>query len=181
MRRLRILDVCAGSGSATQAFCDHGHEVDTLDIIGNHTHVCDVRDFIPQKNYDFVWASPPCMEFSLADYRKGKCRDRHPDMSIVDACIRICKTAPFWLMENPRGCLRHFIGLPAISIRYGDFGYAYQKPTDLWGVFPFDALYRPHHPKTFALLQNDSLGKKNRRCVPYELSLVVCETLEMLF
>lgn len=174
---MRVLDLCSGSGSATKAFSDRGHTVDTVDIVGQPTYLQDVRTFVPEQEYFFVWASPPCTEFSLANYRLGRCADRHPDMSIVEACMRICRTAPFWILENPKGCLRHFIGLPEISIRYGDFGYAYSKPTDLWGMFPFQSLYRPYHvPKV--LFSSDSLGKKNRACVPYELSMAICSAME---
>lgn len=173
---MRVLDLCAGSKSATKAFLDRGHEVDTLDITGSHTYVCDVRFFFLEKKYDFIWASPPCTEFSIANSRLGRCKDRTPDMSIVEACIRICQIAPYWILENPRGCLRHFIGMPHVTLNYGDFGYEYLKPTDFWGVFPRFFNQTPRKIQTS--LQHDGNGRKNRACVPYGLSLAICLAIE---
>ena len=42
---MKVLDLCAGTGSATQAFVDRGHDVDTLDVVGGHTFNMDVRKF----------------------------------------------------------------------------------------------------------------------------------------
>lgn len=171
---MKVLDLCAGTGSATKAFVDRGHDVDTLDVAGGHTLNMDVRKFWPWKKYDFIWASPPCMEFSIA---KGiRCKDRKPDLSIVYACMKICKTAPYWIMENPRGCLRYFIGKPQMTVMYEDYGYEYKKPTDLWGCFPW--FWSKAKRKKTTLLKNDTLGRSNRACVPYGLSLAICKALE---
>ncbi len=180
---MKVLDLCAGTGSATRAFKDRGHEVNTLDIIGNHTYVCDVREFVPEKKYDFIWASPPCTEFSIA---KGiACKDRNPDMSIVEACFKICKTAPYWILENPRGCLRYFIGKPTITVKYSEYGYACQKPTDLWLSDGFSFFYsttkRNSNLKNmkYAIKKYDTIIRKDLRgCVPYGLSLAICKALE---
>lgn len=178
---MKVLDLCAGTGSATKAVLDRGHEVDTLDITGNHTYVCDVRSFIPEKKYDFIWASPPCTEFSLADWRKGKCKDRKPDLSIVQACFKICKTAPYWILENPRGCLRHFIskceGKP-ITLYYSGYGYHFSKPTDLWlsAGFPF---FYSYSKRQKTIRWNDGSKKPSiRAMIPYGLSLSICKALE---
>lgn len=175
---MKVLDLCAGTKSATAAFRDRGHTVETLDIAGDHTYVCDVRSFFPDKEYDFVWASPPCTEFSLV--RGIKCRDRHPDMSIVDACLRICKTAPYWALENPRGCLRYFIGKPVICLRYGDYGYVSEKPTDLWGEFPwfFSQEKRQRTVDFRTAFPFDRSGRRSQ--VPYGLSLAICRALESI-
>ena len=181
---MRILDLCAGTSSATQAFRDRGHDVDTLDIIGGHTFNMDVRKFKPWKKYDFIWASPPCTEFSIA---KGiSCKDRNPDMSIVEACFKICQTAPFWIVENPRGCLRYFIGKPTITVKYSDYGYCWQKPTDLWMSDGFPFFYsRSKHIQTkntkYAIKGSgafDLVRKDARALIPYGLSMAICKVLE---
>lgn len=173
-----ILDVCAGTGSATQAFKDRGHDVDTLDIVGEHTYVCDVREWHPTKQYDFIWMSPPCTEFSLA--KRIHCRDRHPDLSIVKACLRIVSEAvpEHWIMENPKGCLRHFIGAPVITVRYSDYGGRTVKPTDLWGVFPwfFSEGFNIHPTPWDTAFPCHT--DKGRMKVPYGLSLAICKALE---
>lgn len=114
MRPLRILDLCAGTGSATQAFRDAGHQVIRLEIdpaFGAELTM-DVREFAkdPQRYLnevalargwiqpgedwlvDVVWASPPCTCFSMAGSGKGKVRwlhiDRTPEFLAYVAQLR---------------------------------------------------------------------------------------------
>lgn len=187
MRRLNILSICTEFGSEVQAFKDRGHNVTTLGIVGDVEIKNDIRDvhFYHANGYfDFISAHPPCTEFSKANWRLGKCKDRKPDMSIVEACFRIVKQCNpnYWLIENPQGCLRHFIGRPQYCIRYGDYGHYCQKPTDLWGVLPWFGSYQKNnvplgvHNKT---AYSDGPRQADLRAmVPYELSMVLCKAIE---
>ena len=183
MMDMRVLDLCTEFGSETAAFRDRGHEVIMLGIEGNVDIKCDVRQYFPHIDdiYDFIIAHPPCTEFSLANYRLGACKDRHPDMSIVDACFRIISTLNprFWILENPRGCLRQFIGRPQYTINYGDFGHYSQKPTDLWGLLPFftsSQIDKVVHNNT--AYNNGCRDPKKRALLPYALSLELCKAIE---
>lgn len=173
-RGMKVLDLCAGTGSATRAFLDRGHDVETLDTSGKHTYIKDVRTFVLPHPYDFIWASPPCIEFSLL--KRKKCSERNPDMSIVHACLVLCKQAPYWILENPRACLRHFIGKPIITVRYSDFGDCVEKPTDLWGCFPF--FWSTTERQMIRKWKDDPNGRKNRATIPYGLSLAICKAIE---
>lgn len=180
---MKVLDLCAGTGSATQAFKERDHEVITLDLTGDVDIRCDIREWAPRnRQFDFIWASPPCTEFSIA--KRIPYKDRNPYLSIVQACVRIIEEIKpqYWVMENPRGALRHFIGKPAATIKYSDYGYVCAKPTDLWGNFPFFwsrtkpnksptpwGIAFPHHSKNW---------KGLRAQVPYGLSLAICLALE---
>lgn len=180
-RKLLVFDGCAGSKSATKAFSDRGHIVETLDIEGDHTYTTDIREFHPGKEYDFMWFSPPCTEFSKAAWRLGKCRQRKPDLSIVQACFKIIKESDptYWIIENPVGCMRYFIGPPEITINYSDYGHACKKPTALWGRFPWFWSSVQSNNKT--ILFKDAFPKKNdiaRSKIPYELSLAICKAVE---
>ena len=175
---MRVLDLCTEFGSETAAFRDRGHEVVMLGIEGNVDIKCDVRQYFPSVDdkYDFITFHPPCTEFSIA---KGiACKDRNPDMSIVYAGLRIIETLKptYWMMENPRGCLRYFIGKPQITIKYGDYGYPCIKPTDLWGEFPWFYSNTPINPN----LQNMkyAIKKSARSLIPYGLSLAICKAIE---
>lgn len=180
---MKVLDLCAGTGSATAAFRDRGHEVITLDIAGEADIRCDVREWYPRSRYfNFIWASPPCDKFSIATGIPYK--DRNPDLSIVKACHRIIKKIKprYWIIENPRGALRYFIGKPTITIKYSDYGHVCQKPTDLWGEFPW---FYPHTPPNnnpipidYAFPNHNSQGKLERAKIPYNLSLAICLALE---
>ena len=173
---MHVLDLCAGSGSATQAFKDRGHDVVTVDICGDVDIIADVRTYQPTQYFDFIWSSPPCTEFSKANYRLGKCKDRKPDLSLVKACFQIIDYAQpkYWILENPMACLRHFIGKPAITVHYSDYGYPTRKPTDIWGVFPW--FWSTKHNSDLARF--DLLPKSARAKLPYELSLAICKAIE---
>lgn len=180
---MKVLDLCAGTGSATQAFRDRGHEIITLDISGDVDIRCDIREWYPRNRYfDFIWASPPCTEFSIA--KRIPYKERNPDLSVVEACLRTIQAIKprFWIMENPRGALRHFIGKPVITIRYKDFGYVCSKPTDLWGEFPwFYSRTRPNDKPTpwdAAFPKHSHRWKHDRAKIPYNLSLAICLALE---
>ena len=178
---MKVLDLCSGTGSATQAFKDLGHEVITVDIEEGADIICDVRNFEPSGYFDFIWCSPPCTEFSIA--KRIPYQDRNPDMSVVNACVRVIKeiNPEYWIMENPRGMLRHLIGKPTITVQYADYGYPVVKPTDLWGYFPFFYSRVPRTNPTIpwdTAFPHKSRAWKERAHVPYELSRSVCLALE---
>lgn len=39
----------------------------------------------------------------------------------------------WWWLENPRGRMRRYLDEPTGSITLCQYGYDWQKPTDLWG------------------------------------------------
>ena len=114
---------------------------------------------------------------------KGKCKDRNADLSIVEACFRIIEEVKptYWIIENPRACLRHLIGKPTITIRYSDYGFITPKPTDLWGIFPW-FWSREKQRKKFVrwdtAFPHNKKGMKERMLVPYGLSLAICKAIE---
>ena len=183
MKKLKIFDGCTEFGSETQAFKDRGHDVTMLGLEGDVDIKRDIRDFHTTEHYDFMWFSPPCTEFSFANWKKGKCKERNADLSIVEACFRIIEEAKptYWVIENPYACLRHLIGKPTITIKYSDYGFETIKPTDLWGVFPW--FYSKTKRKNKIKRWNDAFphtkkGKKNASLVPYGLSLAICKAIE---
>ncbi len=66
----RALDLCCGMGGASRGLKAAGFYVVGVDIedqpeyCGNEFHKADALDF-PIEGFDFVWASPPCQEFSV--------------------------------------------------------------------------------------------------------------------
>ncbi len=51
-------------------------------------------------------------------------RDANPEMPLK-----------FWVIENPDGYLKWFLGKPAFQYNPIEFGANYTKKTNLWGIF----------------------------------------------
>jgi len=155
---MRVLDLFAGTGSATQAFEDAGHEVIKVELDKYfEAHERDVlaltADYLTQKygKFDFVWASPPCQKFSVASiwrYWEGGRNGSVPKdpavyeaLALVEHTINLIKdlNPQGWVIENPRGMLRKqqmMLELPRHTITYCQYGDTRMKPTDVWGVIP---------------------------------------------
>lgn len=131
-----ILDLCGGTGSWSKPYLEAGYNVQLVTLPET-----DVRDFIPPSNVHGILAAPPCTMFSLARTRAKKPRDFVEGMETVSACLRIiwaCRASgslKWWVLENPVGFLRQFLGAPAVTFMAWQYGGEHIKPTDLWGYF----------------------------------------------
>lgn len=127
-----ILDLCGGTGSWSNPYRDAGYDVRVITLPEQ-----DVRTYAPPKNLYGILAAPPCTMFSLARTTAKTPRDLDAGLELVKACLEIIwQSKPqFWVMENPKGLLRKFMGKPAFEFDASEFGEDYNKHTDLWGYF----------------------------------------------
>jgi hypothetical protein len=132
------IEFCSGKKGGSQAFIDY--EVVTIDIEKKFkpTIVADVN-YLPLKqrlNPDVLLMWPPCDRFNLMSNQWPKVGIKEA-LTIVGSCLEAVNylQPKKWLLENPKGRLRWFIGKPAQTIYYSDYDFNYkaQKPTDLWG------------------------------------------------
>ena len=147
-----ILHLCAKTGSDSKDYKDAGYEVVLV------TEKEDVRLFKPIDNVYGVIANPPCTMFSLARTTAKTPRDIEGALAIVSGCLRIviaCKPK-FWVLENPKGLLRQYLGNPKITIQPYWFGDSWSKQTDLWGDFnlPKFSPIRLSQEEIYAMKQN---------------------------
>lgn len=139
-----VIDLCAGKEGFSQAFRNEpDYEVVTIDIEKKFkpTIVADVRHLPLKQNLqpDLLLAGPPCERFSIAMPLWPKMGIQMA-MQIVGAVFEAVPylQPKYYLIENPMGRLRWFLGTPKKSIRYSDYdmNYKAQKRTDMWGTLP---------------------------------------------
>jgi hypothetical protein len=146
-----MLDICSGLGGASEAFQqDQEWEVVRLEnnplledvpgtmLVDILSPEFDYKALFPGSKFDFIWASPPCVQFSTAYGAPGpKARregiDFKPDMRILEKCIEMIEhfNPKYWCIENVSGASKIFsrqLGRPPRQIVEAFY---------LWGVFPF--------------------------------------------
>lgn len=129
-----ILHLCADIGSDSKPYRDAGYNVI---CVGKDI---GVENYHPPENVYGVIANPPCTHFagSGARWWAGK-----GDKAIIDGlvlvihCLRIvaeCRPM-FWVLENPVGRLKDYLGKPVAYYQPYEYGDTYSKKTCLWGKF----------------------------------------------
>lgn len=183
MKKPYVLDLYSGLGGASEAFVQAGCEVvrvenNPLLAYVPFTVMKDIREWrewiddLPQVEWDLIWASPPCLDFSNAYSAPGPTAARsgvewNPDMSLVVAAKEIIEylKPKFWVIENVSGAVPHFKPL---------LGSYTQKICSfrLWGRFPL-IIPKPgfYHSKADGDTWSDDPLRPNRRgMVPFEIS-----------
>jgi site-specific DNA-cytosine methylase len=144
-----ILSLCDYSGTWSQPYRDAGYEVMQIDLkLGGD--VCLFKKL--DRPVHGILAAPVCTAFSAAGAKHWKAKAAEGNtqlkegMAIVDACLRIVfvHRPKWWVMENPVGRLKDWIGYHRFTFNPNEFaGYlgddweddAYTKRTCLWGEF----------------------------------------------
>ena len=139
-----ILDLCGGTGSWSKPYSDNGYDVRIIDPqewLEDDYGTGDIRLFKkPKEKIYGILSAPPCTHFSGSGARHWEKKGKEPlleGLSVVDACLRIAFiTKPnFWVLENPVGRLKHYIGDCKCTFQPYQYGDAYSKRTCLWGDF----------------------------------------------
>jgi len=191
----KILDLCSGLGGATAAFMDSS-SWEVLRIENNEllrdvpsTLIMDIfefRDLIEdnpeqwQNKIDAIWASPPCLEFSMAygsprsvHTRNSPQDDYKPSLDIMLCCMDIIELLKprYWILENVMGSISYF------KPRLG-------HPRQIHGAYVFWGNYPTFSPAAFkSKAQKDrrhSPIRANYRAeVPIEISSALLEAIDL--
>lgn len=131
---MRLLDLCCGRKGVSRQF--PGWDITTVDINPKFQPdiVADVNSLHLEGEFDLVWASPVCKEYSKVGLPKSwKCNGgKHtpPDMRLFLNCYRIIRylNPRWWVIENVRGAVPYFSLVLGNPVKYGS--------RYLWGSFP---------------------------------------------
>jgi len=195
---MKVLDLFSGLGGWSTAFKDRGHDVVTVDIEPsfNPTVCTDImmltaKDLAYLGPFDIVVSSPMCNCFSVMTISCHWSRDGLPKPETKQAINLIGHTVNlilnlyprWWILENPRGMMRHVLGKPSATTYFGSWGDLAYKPTDLWGVLPNVEWKKPRNwqKASRGSQEGGTQAKPNsaeRSRIPYGLSLAVCLACE---
>ncbi len=134
---LTVLSLCDYTGTWSAPYREAGYDVRQIDL----QHGDDVRLFealpYPVRG---VLAAPPCTEMASSGARWWKSKGPEAllaGLSVVDACLRVITIhrPAWWVLENPVGRLRKYLGEPRLAFDPSDYGDTYTKRTLLWGDF----------------------------------------------
>lgn len=139
--------------------------------------LCALHEQLPY--YDFIWASPPCREFSNAYGAPGPVAQRAgepfiPDMSLVLASLDIIQILQprYWCIENVVGAIPHF--LPYLGEPRQIIG-----PFCLWGTYPYLTGLRDleHRKQDHDTWSDDPLRANKKAMIPFEVSRAFLEAI----
>jgi hypothetical protein len=134
---MKLLDLCCGLKGASRDFKDNGWDVLTVDFNPKFSPdiVADINDLQLEGEFDLIWASPACPDYSkLALPKSWKCNagtHTPPDMRLFLNCYRIIRylSPRWWVIENVCGAQPYFSLV--LGKRQKKIGSRY-----LWGDFP---------------------------------------------
>lgn len=168
MKKLKIVELFAGTRSIGKAFEANGHEVfsvewnkdfENIDLYEDIMNVTakDILEKFGQP--DVIWASPDCTSYSVAaiSYHRRKNPETGNldpiteyatfcdavNMHVLDLIRELNPT--YYFIENPRGGMRKMSwmqNLPRYTVTYCQYGERRMKPTDIWTNHP-DPRFKP--------------------------------------
>ena len=168
MRKLKCLELFAGTRSIGKSFEEKGHEVfsvewnkdfENIDLYEDIMNVT-AKDILEKFGHpDVIWASPDCTSYSVAAISHH--RRLNPITKNLDPITEyatFCDTVnqhvldlirelnpTYYFIENPRGGLRKMSwmqNIPRYTVTYCQYGERRMKPTDIWTNHP-DPKFKP--------------------------------------
>lgn len=165
-----MLDLFSGAGGASAAFLDRGWRVVRVD----NDPDCRpdiVADLMTWRwdgpTPDFVWASPPCTEFTRSALPWFRAEPA-PSLALVQRAVAVVQELMprFWVIENVRGAIKWFRPMLGSPRWCGG-------PVCLWGDFPaFHCNVRPWKQRL------SSRKRRERATIPYNLSRALALSIE---
>ena len=136
---MRVLELFSGTGSVGNVCRARGMDVLSLDRDMPADIRCDILDWdfraYEPKSFDFIWASPPCTEYSIAKTTGVRNIEQANRVSQRTIDIIIYLDPKYWVKKNPQTRKlndQYFMnGLRFNDIDYCKYGMPYKKMTRL--------------------------------------------------
>tara|TARA_Y100000361_G_scaffold82548_2_gene73020 strand:+ start:1303 stop:1950 length:648 start_codon:yes stop_codon:yes gene_type:complete len=185
---LKMLDLFSGLGGASEAMVRSGNW-EVLRIENNpllsgveHTEMIDVIEFrdelakMIEEGYtpepvDLLWASPPCVEFSLAYSSPQSIANRNnepyePCMDLLLATLDIIDMIQprYWVIENVRGAKKWF------KPHLGEQRQVINHAIFLWGNYPMIVVDSIESKYANDTSSKDPLRANKRAIIPFAIS-----------
>lgn len=166
-KKLKVLELFAGTRSISKEFEKHGHECFTIELDKKHKDISLYENImnvtaemiIEKFGYpDIIWASPDCTTYSVAALGTHRKKESNGHLTpkteyaeysdnLIQHVIKLIEelNPRYYYIENPRGGLRKmdFIQhIPRYTVTYCQYGENRMKPTDLWTNHP-DPQFKP--------------------------------------
>ena len=168
------IDLFSGTRSATKYFEKAGWAMHYAEIAEG----VDVRTYHPPKA-DFVWASPPCTEYSYINKNFPTWQSKYRTAPMLwRSAMRVIREAQprYWIIENVKGAQQVWGKAP---YNYGGFF--------LWGYFPFEllptipwttSLKGTHNDRASGIRWHDNKTAAERAIIPDALARAVYDVCE---
>jgi hypothetical protein len=160
-RKLKILELFAGTRSIGKAFEAAGHEVFSVEWDQKHPDIDWYADIVTISAQDIldrfgrpdvIWASPDCTSYSIAAISHHRTREEDGNLAPKSDYAKFCDVVnenvlrlirelkpSYYFIENPRGGMRKMrfmADLPRYTVTYCQYGDIRMKPTDIWTNHP---------------------------------------------
>jgi len=140
---VKVLELFSGTRSVGKVCDKLGWESVSVDMILPADHKCDIMDFdykqYPKNEFDIVWGSPPCKEYSAMNYcRPDKICDIEGANKLVKKALEIINyfNCEYWFLENPQtGTLKKqdfMKDLQYYDVDYCKYTNPIRKRTRIW-------------------------------------------------
>lgn len=168
MKKLKVLELFAGTRSIGKAFEKAGHEVYSIEWDTVHPNIDWYTDILKVTAVDIIanfgfpdviWASPDCKTYSIAAISHHRTKNMatgnlEPKSKYAKECDEVNKHVlelikeldpTYYFIENPQGGMKKMDfmqGLPIYTVWYCQYGDTRAKPTNLWTNHP-DPKFKP--------------------------------------
>jgi len=180
---LNILDGYSGTGNWLFPWTksvSYNVRIDSIDILKlPHVNYCmDIRKFIPEIEYHFVYMSPPCIHFSKIRCLNKKVNpttenDLKESLEYANLAFNLGKKAKFcYVIENPlTGTMKkYFPNEKYKEVHYSEYGFPMKKRTAIWSNIIDRFNFKTQKEIKYNRLPLHSMGKMQKSAIPIPLS-----------